>query len=299
MKNNQQQKKKFYQKWWFWVIVIFIAIGNFSNSDNEIAKNTIEKGQEVTNTQNTKNKPKEIIEEPTESKKEETYIIGSNKETVRNIFSDYKEKSSLMGENAIDFDSADLLVTVFFNNEKADGVIFLSNNLDNMNTLTGEGSYVSQHYDELVKMATSGTDINIESDLTKYNSQGNKKVASELYIGNTPYTNENNSTASTSTATTQNSTKSTENKQESEFSYCLESGIVAGVKIYLKPNNESYVGTITAFSDEVYNEKGKKEKGVYLSGGPKDGWYKRSEVKKCYVRKDDPNLPSTRLIDKY
>ena len=76
---------------------------------------------------------------PTDIPKEESYIIGSDKETVRNIFSDYKEKKSIMGENAIDFDNNNLLVTVFFTNEKADGVIFLSNNVDDMNTLTGEG----------------------------------------------------------------------------------------------------------------------------------------------------------------
>ncbi len=297
MKNNQEKKKKFYQKWWFWAIVVFIIIGNFANSDSEVSKNVIEKGQEVTNVQSTKpDSIEEIPSEPTESAKKELYIIGSDKETVRNIFNGYKEKSSIMGDNAIDFDNDNLLVTVFFNNEKADGVIFLSNNLDSMNMSTGEGSYVSKHYDELVKMATNDTNIKVESDLTKYNSQGEKKVASELYIGNTPYNDEKTTSASSTTENAQNTNTKAKNKEESEFSYCLESGIRAGVKIYLRPSNDSYVGTITAFSDDTYNEKGKKEKGVYLSGGPNDGWYKRSEVKKCYVRKDDPNLPSDRLV---
>lgn len=224
-------------------------------------------------------------------------IIGSDAATVRKLLNSYTEKSSVMGENAIDFDNDNLLITVFFTNGKADGVIFLSNNLNTMNTITGEGSYVSQHYDELVKMATNDTGIKIESDLMKYNSKGNKKVASELYIGNTPYADENSSSASQISETSQSTTKSTEAKEESEFSYCLESGIVAGVKIYLQPNNESYVGTITAFSDEIYNEKGKKEKGVYLSGGASEGWYKRKEIRYCYVRKDDPKLPSGRLFD--
>lgn len=295
MENKQVQKKKFYQKWWFWVIVLFALIGGCSNSDNEVAQNIVEKGQEVTNVQTTPT-PTPTTAPPTVEPQTEITIIGSDKETVRGIFKDYKEKTSIMGENAIDFDNDNLLVTVFFNNEKADGVIFLSNNLNSMNTTTGEGSYVSQHYDELVKMASTDTNIKIESDLTKYNSQGNKKVASELYIGNTPYTDTGNSNMSTSSNATQNNTKSTENKEENEFSYCLESGIVAGVKIYLKPSNDAYVGTISAFSDEIYNEKGKKEKAVYLSGGPNDGWYKRSEIRKCYVRKDDPNLPSTRLV---
>lgn len=295
MKNKQEQKKKFYQKWWFWVIVVFALIGGCSNSNNEVAQNVVEKGQEVTNVKPKESETIKETEEP-EQVPQEVYIIGSDKKTVRSIFKDYKEKSSLMGENAIDFDSKDLLVTVFFKGEKADGVILLSNNLDDMNTVTGEGSYVSEHYDELVKMATNDTNIEIESDLTKFNSQGKKKVASELYIGNTPYNEENTSSASSAAKTAKNTGSNTKNKEESEFSHCLESGIVAGVKIYLKPSNDAYVGTITAFSDEVYNERGKKEKGVYLSGGGNDGWYKRSEVRYCYVRKDDPNLPSDRLV---
>lgn len=296
MKNKQDKKKKLYQKWWFWVIVLFALIGGCSNSDNEVTQKVVEKGQEVTNVQ-----PKESeITKETEEKKpvpqEEFYIIGSDKETVRNIFKDYKEKSSPMGEGAIDFDSKDLLVTVFFNNEKADGVIFLSNNLDDMNTITGEGSYVSEHYDELLKMATNDDTIKIETDLSKFNSQGNKKAVAELYIGNTPYNDEKAPSASSIAETAQNTDSNTEKKEESEFSYCLESGIRAGVKIYLKPSNDTYVGTISAFSDDMYDERGKKAKGVYLSNGVKDGWYKRSDIKKCYVRKDDPNLPSDRLV---
>ena len=149
-------------------------------------------------------------------------------------------------------------------------------------------------------MATNDISIKIESDLTKFNSQGNKKVASELYIGNTPYDESGDTEIPASSPApehTQSTNTSSDKTKESEFSHCLETGLVAGVKIYLQPNNESYVGTITAFSDEVYNERGKKEKGVYLSGGVNDGWYKRSEIRYCYVRKDDPNLPSYRLID--
>ena len=294
MKNKQ--KKRFYQKWWFWVLVVFALIGGCSNSDNEVAQNVVEKGQEVTNVQPKESETTKETEEAEPVPQEELYIIGSNQETVRGIFKDYKEKSSLMGDNAIDFDSKDLLVTVFFKGDKADGVIFLSNNLDDMNTTTGEGSYVSQHYDELVKMATNDDTIKIETDLTKFNSQGNKKAVAELYIGNTPYNDEKSSAPSSSTEPKQETNTKAENKEENEFSYCLESGIRVGVKIYLKPSNDTYVGTISAFSDDMYDERGKKAKGVYLSNGVKDGWYKRSDIKKCYVRKDDPNLPSDRLV---
>lgn len=296
MRNEQKQKKRFYQKWWFWVLVIFALIGSCSDSDNEVAQNVVEKGQEVTNVQPEESEITNKSEKSESVSQEELYIIGSDKETVRGIFKEYKEKPSLMGDNAIDFDSKDLLVTVFFTADKADGVIFLSNNLDNMNTTTGEGSYVSQHYDKLLKMATNDDTIKIETDLSKFNSQGNKKAVAELYIGNTPYNEENASSTSSTEETVKATNSNTENKEESEFSYCLESGIRVGVKIYLEPKNDAYVGTISAFSDDIYDERGKKAKGVYLSNGVKDGWYKRSDVKKCYVRKDDPNLPSGRLV---
>ena len=75
MKNTQEQKKKFYQKWWFWVIVIFALIGGCSNSNNEVAQNVVEKGQEVTNVQPKESPKPQKTEEP-----KEIYIIGSDKE---------------------------------------------------------------------------------------------------------------------------------------------------------------------------------------------------------------------------
>ena len=92
-----------------------------------------------------------------------------------------------MSDNALDFENNDLLVTVYFNGEdKADGVLFMQNSFDGVDTLTGEGSYISKHYDELVAMATNDPNIKIETDLTKYNSQGVKKYPMEIYIGNIP-----------------------------------------------------------------------------------------------------------------
>lgn len=222
-------------------------------------------------------------------------IIGSDKDTVRKLLNNYKETKSVMAENALDFENNDLLITVYFNDEKADGVLFMQNNLDGVNTMTGEGSYVSKHYDELVKLATDDPNIKVESDLTLHNSQGIKKEAMELYIGNIP--NISNSTASANSAEpTPEPTQTTTNTEKSEFSQCLSSGIVKGVKLYSAPNNDSYIGTITAFSDEIYDEKGKKTKGVYISDSKNDGWYKRSEIGRLYVRNDDPCLPSGRYV---
>ena len=221
-------------------------------------------------------------------------IIGADKDNVRKIFDGYKETKSIMSNNALDFENNDLLVTVYFNsNDIADGVLFMQNSLDGVDTLTGEGSYISKHYDELVAMATNDPNVKVETDLTKYNSQGVKKYPMEIYIGNIPDTSSN--TASASTAETPEPTQATTaNTEKSEFSYCLSSGIVQGVKLYSAPNNDSYFGTITSFSNDILDERGKKTKGVYISGGKSDGWYKRSEIGRLYVRNDDPCLPSGR-----
>lgn len=76
MKNKQ--KKRFYQKWWFWVLVVFALIGGCSNSDNEVAQNVVEKGQEVTNVQPKESETTKETEEPEPVPQEELYIIGSN-----------------------------------------------------------------------------------------------------------------------------------------------------------------------------------------------------------------------------
>lgn len=223
-------------------------------------------------------------------------IIGSDKDSVRKIFDGYKETKSIMSDNALDFENNDLLITVYFNSDDiADGVLFMQNSFDGVDTLTGEGSYTSKHYDELVAMATNDPNVKVETDLTKYNSQGVKKYPMEIYIGNIPDTSSN--TVSANTAETPEPTQATTaNTEKSDFSYCLSSGIVQGVKLYSAPNNDSYFGTITSFSNDILDERGKKTKGVYISGGKSDGWYKRSEIGRLYVRNDDPCLPSGRYV---
>lgn len=157
------------------------------------------------------------------------------------------------------------------------------------------------------------TNIKIETDLTKYNSQGVKKYPMEIYIGNI-HESQPKSTENTDSGYAQfnpetghyektdgktepkQQSNNAETKPKSEFSYCLMSGIVQGVKLYSAPNNDSYVGTITSFSNDILDERGKKTKAVYISGGKNDGWYKRSDVGQLYVRNDDPCLPSGRYV---
>ena len=224
-------------------------------------------------------------------------IIGSDKDTVRKLFDGYKETKSIMSDNALDFENNELLITVYFNGEdKADGVLFMQNSFNGVDTLTGEGSYISKHYDELVAMATNDPNVKIETDLTKYNSQGVKKYPMEIYIGNI-HESQPKSTENTNAKTEpKQQSNNAETKPKSEFSYCLMSGIVQGVKLYSAPNNDSYVGTITSFSNDILDERGKKTKAVYISGGKNDGWYKRSEIGQLYVRNDDPCLPSGRYV---
>lgn len=230
---------------------------------------------------------------------EKDVLIGTSKDNVRRLLSQYKETKSIMSSNALDFEDNNLLITVYFNSDDiADGVLFMQNSFDGVDTLTGVGSYVSKHYDELVSLATDDPNIKIESDLTLYNSQGKKKEAMELYIGNIPNIDSKNTTSNVNTNNTNTKSQSnnTETKKKSEFSQCLSSGIVAGVKLYATPNNDSYVGTIASFSNDILDERGKKTKGVYISGGKADGWYKRTDVGMLYVRNDDPCLPSGRYV---
>ena len=249
---------------------------------------------------------------------EKNVLIGTGKENVRRLLSQYKETKSIMSNNALDFEDNNLLITVYFNSDDiADGVLFMQNSFDDVDTLTGVGSYVSKHYDELVNLATDDPNTKVESDLTLNNSQGVKKEAMELYIGNVPNGNSKSTTSNNNTDSgtgyrlnpltgqwektsysshTETKSDNAEIKKKSEFSQCLSSGIVAGVKLYATPNNDSYVGTITSFSNDILDERGKKTKAVYISGGKADGWYKRSEIGQLYVRNDDPCLPSGRYV---
>ncbi len=117
-----------------------------------------------------------------------TCLIGADKDNVRRLLSKYKETKSFMSENALDFEDHNLYITVYFNSEDiAEGVLFMQASLDGIDTITGAGSYVGSHYNELVKLATTDKSVKVETDVIRYNSQGKKKVPMEIYVGKVPH----------------------------------------------------------------------------------------------------------------
>lgn len=86
--------------------------------------------------------------------------------------------------NSIKFENKNLMIGVDFDkNGNAEGVYLESLNLQDMDFVTQKGSYVSLHYNELVRLATGGKNIKVESDNIKYNQSGTKKYPGALLIG--------------------------------------------------------------------------------------------------------------------
>jgi len=115
------------------------------------------------------------------------YIIGSTKDDVKKILSDYSINSNYTNNvdtNALKFENSNLMIVVDFNSKGiAEGICFISINSNEMDGLTGEGSYVSKHYDNLIKLASDNKSIKIENDM-KYDKTKLQKKPFELYIGN-------------------------------------------------------------------------------------------------------------------
>lgn len=217
---------------------------------------------------------------------EKDVLIGTTKENVRRLLSEYKETKSIMSDNALDFENKDLLITVYFNsNDIVDGVLFMQNSFDGVDTSTGVGSYVNSHYDELVKLATDDPNVKVESDLTLYNSKGVKKEAMEIYIGNIP--NMSNTSVSPqneySEKTAEPTVAATPEFKEIVF-------LNVGLKVYKYKSDSSYIGTIKIVDKDYKDERGKKVGAVYLEGGEVEGWYKREDIHRCFARSDDPFL---------
>ncbi len=151
------------------------AVEDASNKLNEALSETQTEKEPIKQADNTNSVA------PTNS----TCLIGADKANVRKLLKKYKETKSFMSDNALDFEDKNLLITVYFNSKDiADGVLFMQNSLDGIDTITGAGSYVGRHYNELVNLATTDKSIKVETDVTKYNSQGKKTTPMEIYVGN-------------------------------------------------------------------------------------------------------------------
>lgn len=113
------------------------------------------------------------------------YIIGATREQIRTMFSGWEyvpRYEQNVDPHAMKFQNNDLIVVVDFDsNMIAEGVSFLSNGKDFSygelgDAVTGKGSYVDIHYNELVQWATGGENFKVDKDVTQY--------PVEIYIGN-------------------------------------------------------------------------------------------------------------------
>lgn len=116
-------------------------------------------------------KPKE------ETNAESKIILGSTRDEIIKLFSDYKigkAYDQYSDAKALRLENKDQLVVVDFDsNGKAEGVSFLSSDTSG----DGKNSYVNKHYDELIKLATGGKDVKVDRDVSS-------KYPIEIYIGN-------------------------------------------------------------------------------------------------------------------
>lgn len=112
-----------------------------------------------------------------EGKIETSVILGSTRDKIVKIFSDYEidnEYVKNVDVNAIKFTNENQQVVVDFDsNGIAEGVSFESSNT----TGDGKNSYVNKHYDELLKLATGGKEVKVEKNVTS-------KYPISIYIGN-------------------------------------------------------------------------------------------------------------------
>lgn len=110
-----------------------------------------------------------------------TTIIGADKATIQTMFSKWQYKDTYtknVDPAALKYIGQGVMAIVYFNDAgKAEGVSFLSNPPNMGDPVTGAGSYVHQHYDQLIQWA-NGNQKNaaIPNVSTQY--------PVELYIGN-------------------------------------------------------------------------------------------------------------------
>ncbi len=177
-------------------IVIFLFCFGFTSNEFKFYlqenSNTVLPVNEPEKESKAETAEKQKLEQNLSDKKSNDVILGSTETEVRKLLHRYREEQSPF-EDELYFENEDLLITVYLtysdkqNTKIAEGVTFESCNYQNINPITMEGAYVSTHYDELVALSTNDENVLIETDLTKYNSSGAKKAASQLYIGNVPH----------------------------------------------------------------------------------------------------------------
>lgn len=114
------------------------------------------------------------------------YIIGSNKMQVTKFLTDkgYTIDNKNVEPNVIEFLKDEMVILVYFDEDDiSEGIWIESYDGD---FVTGEGSYVSLHYDELILLASGDKNIDITNDLIEFNNLGNLKYPTVLIIGHVP-----------------------------------------------------------------------------------------------------------------
>ena len=162
------------------LLMLIVACLSFAVGCNDVKTEPTEQVKETEPIQPiepTESAEKEIKlkEEKTELKNENVEtgtILGSTKDEVKEMFSDYK-KSEVYDQASggkLIFENKDMSVIVYFDsNGIAEGVVFTS-------AKKGQGFYVKENRDKLIKQATGGKDVKV--------LKGENYSENELFIGN-------------------------------------------------------------------------------------------------------------------
>lgn len=117
------------------------------------------------------------------------HIIGSTRKQVKKLLTDKgykfdKKYTENVDANAMDFEKKNVGILVYFDeNNIAEGVYVESWDGD---ILTGEGSYVSLHYDDLISLTSGDKNISVTNDLIEFTDFVYLEYPTWLEIGNLP-----------------------------------------------------------------------------------------------------------------
>jgi len=122
-----------------------------------------------------------------------TCILGAPKEDVNKLLTGFKVTENyimtggtidnpIMYPYSIKFENENMMICVDFNEDWiAEGVYVETYVADDPDT--GEGSYVYENYDTIVKLIIGHQKIKVQNDTILYNSSGTKKYPTAIFVG--------------------------------------------------------------------------------------------------------------------
>lgn len=122
------------------------------------------------------------------SKGEHKCIIGAKKDTVNKLLGhfdrteNYYIPTNEYSAYTTKYTNDNLMICVDYTKDYIAKGVYIEA-FDVSDPLTGEGSYVYEHYDEIINLVTGGQDIKIEKDTEYANLTGIKKYPMALCIG--------------------------------------------------------------------------------------------------------------------